>query len=211
MGSSQTRVQTRVLCIGRWIPTYSSTREVLFPVLLTKAAPSWFPKVLPTLPTYQTRNMNRICYYQIDFWINEVSSLCILVLMSRCKAFLGERAKLNISPERLVEKKEVKISHTVTGKERGESGTGTLRLAENFEDSLSESLMPIPRDRPLRKPRVKQVLLSVLRESSSFRTLQRRLCKIWDLFSSKKHKRFFIYLFIYFLMKKGIGTGKLWK
>ena len=211
MGSSQTRVQTRVLCIGRWIPTYSSTREVLFPVLLTKAAPSWFPKVLPTLPTYQTWNMNRICYYQIDFWINEVSSLCILVLMSRCKVFLGERAKLNISPERLMEKKEVKSSPIVTGKERGESGTGTLRLAENFEDSLSESLMPIPWDRPLRKPRVKQVLLSVLRESSSFRTLQRRLCKIWDLFSSKKHKRLFIYLFIYFLMKKGIGTGKLWK
>ena len=141
--------------------------------------------------------MNRVCYYQIDFWINEVSSLCILVLMSCCKAFLGERAKLNISPERLMEKKEVKSSPTVTGKEREESGTGTLRLAENFEDSLSESLMPIPRERPLRKPRVKQVLLSVLRESSSFRTLQRRLCKSWDLFSSKRHKRLFIYLFIY--------------
>ena len=53
MGSSQTRAQTRVLRIGRSIPIYCSTREVLFPVLLTKAAPSWFPGVCPTLPTYQ--------------------------------------------------------------------------------------------------------------------------------------------------------------
>lgn len=100
----------------------------------------------------QIQNMNRISYYQIDFWINEVSSLCILVLMSRCKAFLGERAKLDIFSERLMEKKEVKSSPTVTGKEKEESGTGTLRPAENFEESLSESLMPIPRERPLRKP-----------------------------------------------------------
>ena len=56
---------------------------------------------------YQIQNMSRICYYQIDFWINEVSSLCILVLMSHCKAFLGERVKLDIFSERLMEKKEV--------------------------------------------------------------------------------------------------------